>query len=142
MLLELYRDPSREDGTRGSLMQGDDEICSMLELQWLDNQPFKSCIPPGKYEVKYLAESASGKYKDVYHIQDVPGRSGILMHKGNWAGDADEGQRTDSTGCQLPCMGYTIDDNHQTMGHSSKTAMQILHETTGRKDFTLEIWGV
>jgi len=54
-----------------------------LELPWLENASNISCIPNGEYRVKYLPKSNSGKYKQVYHIQDVENRIGILIHKGN-----------------------------------------------------------
>lgn len=58
------------------------EFCT-LEPPWLDNRRNVSCIPAGEYRCEFLAKSASGKYKDVFHLQDVPGRSGILIHNGN-----------------------------------------------------------
>lgn len=54
-----------------------------LEPPWRGNQPNISCIPAGRYRVTYLARSASGKYRRVWHIQGVPGRAGILFHQGN-----------------------------------------------------------
>ena len=71
-----------------------------LERQFLDNKPFVSAIPSGKYR---LVKRAWGKYFTAYNsrwghefaveIADVPGRSGILVHAGN--------AHTDSTGCVL-----------------------------------------
>lgn len=140
--LELYRENSTDMGTKGELMHGDKEVCKMLELPWLENERSVSCIPPGRYEVDYLARSASGKYKDVYHVRSVPGRTGILIHKGNWAGNEALGFKTDSDGCLLPCMGFTVDDNRQAIGYDSKTALQSLHDITKRNGFILEIYGV
>lgn len=140
--LELYRDPSTDQGTKSGLYLDDDEVCSMLELPWLENERGISCIPPGRYEVAYMKESASGKYKDVYHVKDVPGRTGILIHMGNWAGDISLGLKSDTDGCLLPCMSFKTDDNGQLMGLDSKTALQTLHEVTGRKGFVLEVYGV
>lgn len=54
-----------------------------LELPWKDNQRNISCIPPGEYIVKFLPKSASGKYRNVWHIQDVENRGGVLIHTGN-----------------------------------------------------------
>ena len=55
----------------------------ILEPPWKDNQNDISCIPPGEYICKFIEKSASGKYKDVYWLQDVEGRGGILIHNGN-----------------------------------------------------------
>ena len=129
-------------GTKSDVMHGDKEVCKMLELPWLENKRGISCIPPGRYEVDYLPRSARGKYKDVYHVRSVPGRSGILLHLGNWAGNEALGFKTDSDGCLLPCMGYTVDNKRQVIGYDSKTALQTLHDVTGRKNFILEIYGV
>jgi hypothetical protein len=140
--LELYRENSKETGTKGTLMLGDKEICSMFELPWLENAKGKSCIPPGRYEVTYLKRSASGKYKDVYHVQNVPGRTGILIHLGNWAGDTDKGFKSDTDGCLLPASGFTVDENRQLMGYDSKSALQAIHDATKRDGFILEIYGL
>ena len=54
-----------------------------IERPWLNNQRNVSCIPPGTYDVTFLPRSASGKYRNVWHVHNVPGRSGILIHNGN-----------------------------------------------------------
>ncbi len=71
---------------------GEEEVfsCKTLELPWLDNQVRVSCIPEGKYTVK---KRNSPKYDDHFHIQDVPGRTYILIHHGNYY--------TDILGCVL-----------------------------------------
>lgn len=139
--LELYREKSRDDGVRGDLFDGEKQIAHMLELPWRENQRGISCIPPGKYLVTYLRKSASGKYRDVYHIQSVPGRFGILIHKGNVAGDKTMGFKTNSDGCLLPNMGF-MKYQGQTFGHNSADALQAIHSATGRNSFWLEIYGV
>ncbi len=54
-----------------------------LEPPWRGNERNKSCIPKGDYSYSFMSRSASGKYKNCYHIKDVPGRSEILIHTGN-----------------------------------------------------------
>lgn len=54
-----------------------------LELPWRQNKRNRSCIPSGSYECHHLARSSSGKYQNVYHLRNVKGRSGILIHNGN-----------------------------------------------------------
>lgn len=139
--LDLFRENSADDGTRSTLMIGDVEICNVLELPWRENARGVSCIPPGRYLVTYLPRSASGRYKDVYHVQDVPGRTGILIHKGNWAGDESLGFKADSDGCQLPCMAFKRVGG-QIMGVNSGDALQALHDVTGRQGFYLQVYGV
>lgn len=65
--------------------------CDVLELPWMDNQRNISCIPVGTYQVvKHL----SNKFGQCFWVQDVPGRSEILIHRGNY--------HTDIRGCILP----------------------------------------
>lgn len=55
-----------------------------VERPWLNNEPFKSCIPDGTYTVKpYNSE----KFPNVWEIQCVQGRSHILIHAGNKPSD-------------------------------------------------------
>lgn len=55
--------------------------CYSLELPWLDNQHQVSCIPKGTYNVE---KRYSTKYKHHFHVLDVPNRSYILIHNGNY----------------------------------------------------------
>lgn len=43
----------------------------------------------------------SPKYGRVYHVERVTGRTHILLHHGNFAGDSLRGYRTHSAGCIL-----------------------------------------
>lgn len=70
--------------------------CVILELPWLDNAPQISCIPEMLYTVK---RRNSSKFKDHYHILDVPDRGGILQHPGNFTKDI--------RGCQIPGTQFT-----------------------------------
>ena len=69
-----------------------------LELPWKDNKQRISCIPPGRYIVKIRK---SPKFGTIFHLQDVEGRSYILIHWGNYAGDVSKGWRTRSAGCLI-----------------------------------------
>lgn len=51
-----------------------------LELPWLNNQNFISCIPPGIYTA---IKHESPKFGPSLWIQDVEGRSEILVHYSN-----------------------------------------------------------
>lgn len=55
--------------------------CKTLELPWKDNQRQISCIPPGTYIV---VPRNSPKFSDHFHVTNVPGRSYILIHPGNY----------------------------------------------------------
>lgn len=58
--------------------------CKTLELPWLDNATQKSCIPTGTYKV---IQRTSQKFKKHFHVTEVPGRSYILIHAGNYHWD-------------------------------------------------------
>lgn len=78
----LLRDEVRSDSVRGILAAGG-KIFHVIERPWKNNQRNESCIPAGEYHTTFLPRSASGKYRQIYHLQSVPGRSGILIHNGN-----------------------------------------------------------
>lgn len=72
--------------------------CFTLELPWRDNQRSISCIPAGEYIVK---TRQSPRFGLVFHVQNVEGRTYILFHSGNYAGDVHKGWKTHSEGCLL-----------------------------------------
>jgi len=137
-MMMLIRSPSTMQGTPGMLYLLGMFVCRMMELPWRDNAPDISCIPEGEYDVRYLERSASGHFRDCYHIMDVPDRSGVLIHKGNWAGATDHDYRTDSHGCALTATRFGILAG-QIAGLASRGAMTHLHEITGRRDFRLRV---
>ena len=125
-------------GTVSRLMHQGQHICYILELPDRQNQSNISRIPAGRYTVRYLPRSGSGKYKDVYHVINVPKRFGILIHPGNWAGDKVKGFKTHSWGCLLPAtrMGKLAG---QRAGLASRGALRRIHKITNRESFYLEI---
>ncbi len=88
-----------------------------LELPWRDNRQNVSCIPAGTYP---LVWHESKKHK-AFHVKDVPGRSGILIHSGNLAGDTDKGFKTDSEGCILLGVNRGILYGQRAVLHSRAT---------------------
>lgn len=94
----LARQPSTDQGTPGRLFLAGQFFAHTLELPWRDNRPLVSCIPPGMYRVAWLPSVAFGY---TYRLAGVPGRTAILFHAGNFAGDASLGLRSDSLGCIL-----------------------------------------
>lgn len=92
-IITLKRVCMTEIGTFGIMIE--EEVprvpfCLSLELPWLNNEPSKSCIPKGEYLCKKIISPSRG---EVYEVQNVPNRTHILIHKGNWT--------TDSLGCIL-----------------------------------------
>ena len=75
----LIRNENFKTAIRGMLITGKNTYIT-LERPWLQNQRNISCIPAGEYECLYFPKL--GKFVDVYYIQKVPGRSGVLIHCG------------------------------------------------------------
>jgi hypothetical protein len=78
----LVRTQRTKEYTRGLLIVGG-QMFHTLEPPWRDNRRNVSCIPEGRYSCHFLPRSNSGKYRNIYHVRDVEGRSGILVHNGN-----------------------------------------------------------
>ncbi len=97
MTATLTRISTGDQGTFGVLRLGSFS-CFTLEPPWRDNQRGYSCIPQGTYHVR---PRRSPRYKRHFHVLDVPGRSMILIHCGNLAGDKERGFKTHSSGCIL-----------------------------------------
>ncbi len=118
------------DRTEGNIILPDGETIYTLERPWLNNKANKSCIPAGVYKAQWLERSGSGKYKRVWHLQDVPGRSGILIHSGNLV--------RHTLGCILPGMKFgTIENSPAVL--SSGTALSRLRNSFEGSDFLLII---
>jgi hypothetical protein len=92
----ILRDPSTEEGTPGVLVS-ESFGCHTLELPWLDNARKRSCIPAGVYRCAVVNSPRFGR---VYGVQNVPGRTHILIHAGNWAGQIPQ-RKTHVQGCIL-----------------------------------------
>ncbi len=100
-----------------------------LELPDLGNQQNISCIPEGEYEVHRIYSPKFGK---CFHVQDVPGRSEILIHKGNY--------NKDTHGCILIGMGHAdINDDGTIDVIESTHAMEKLQSVITEDIFTLII---
>ena len=114
----------------GALISDQGFICYVMEPPWRDNRSNVSCIPVGDYDVDYLTKSASGKYKDCYHVRGVPDRFAILIHKGNTV--------RDTMGCMLPGVRVgKLGGKCAVLG--SAQAMRKIHKLTGRKSFKLTV---
>ena len=84
MKLFITRLPDNDKAqTLGELsIDGNDFKCKTMELEYNDNKKRISCIPPGTYIVK---KRTSDKYKEHFHITDVPNRDFILIHNCNYS---------------------------------------------------------
>ena len=102
--LKRLREDKNKLSTLGALF--DDEgrqLCWTLENGWQQNQRQVSRIPAGVYPLKVrkyggwherLSKRFPGLHQGSIELADVPNRSAILIHPGNW--------HTDTLGCILP----------------------------------------
>lgn len=82
-IIIITRKKSTKKQTLGELRSFDGKFgCDTLELPWLNNQKNISCIPTGNYICKW---NRTLKYPlGGYEVQNVPNRSGIRLHAGNY----------------------------------------------------------
>jgi len=111
MQLKLIRTYG-EKGVNGTLYLHDQRVCYTIELPWKKNQQQVSCIPEGSYLV---LKRYSKRFGWHLHVQDVPGRSMILIHPANNA-------KKELRGCIAPVTSITGEGT----GTASVKAMQQL----------------
>lgn len=148
----LLRQPGTEEGTFGSF-EPDDGLLELvsLELPWRDldgngiGDQARSCINAGVYRCVWDQSPTKGW---CYHVLDVKGRSGILIHVGNWAGDVERGWVSDVQGCILlgTSRGVLTPDPAKHPGARAQRAVLHSHEAIDkllewakRDPFTLHI---
>lgn len=104
-MYKLTRFKQNKKATWGVLFDEEDRVlCRTLEMPWKNNfrddiktkNNEASCIPEGVYNVKSYS---SRKYPNVWQILDVPNRTKILIHQGNFV--SNETEKSDTTGCIL-----------------------------------------
>lgn len=103
--------------------------CKTLEPPWVNNQRSISCIPPGSYTVH---PHNSSKFRNCFWIKNVPGRSEILIHPGNF--------HSETNGCILVGKEfYDIDnDGNRDVTHSRNTMNELIKLCP--QQFTLKIY--
>lgn len=105
----------------------DELICHTMELPWLDNKTFVSCIPAGDYVIEMVVSPTHG---NVYAVKDVVGRTHILFHIAN--------KPSQLEGCIAPCVDFGVLDG-EWAGLNSEAAFTRLMNTLGGKKHTLKI---
>lgn len=126
MMIELQRFWMREDlDTVGRLMIGSQMICYTFELPWKDNAQSVSCIPCGVFHTQF------NQNKNRFEVHDVPHRSGIQIHIGNYAREI--------KGCILPGLGVRMLPEAQAV--DSVLAFKRLKEMA-KDDFILSVRGM
>lgn len=137
----LTRGVASDEGTFGALELIGGPMLRSVELPWRNNETAVSCIPPGVYTCAIVNSPTFGR---VYGVQAVPGRSAILIHAANWAGDVSKGWHSQLKGCIAPAMsigrlqppgGRPL----QRAGLRSGEALRALMDWAGGQPFSLEI---
>lgn len=135
----LARQESTDQGTFGTLLFAGHELRT-LELPWRGNQPQLSCIPEGVYACAMIH---SPKFGRVYGVLNVPGRSNVLIHSANFAGDVHLGWDTQLHGCIAPHKRRGFLNNSrgrpQRAGLLSRPALSELMGWANGRTFQLEI---
>jgi len=125
-----------EKQTQGCLTVFDEDTpifsCKTLELPYLENHKNISCILPGEYECERIHHR---KFGICWLVKDVPDRSGILFHAGNFAAERillerailRDVKKVDTLGCILVGLHFVDinSDGHMDISQSTK-AMDVL----------------
>ncbi|MFW5499606.1 MULTISPECIES: DUF5675 family protein [unclassified Maridesulfovibrio] len=132
--VRLKRYHCGDQGTLG-LLRGPGIRLHVIELPDRQNRSNVSHIPTGSYDCVLVR---SPRFGVVYHVKDVPGRSHVLIHSGNYAGDTSLGWKTHSHGCILPArkIGRL---GKQTAGLCSRSALSAFMSALNHKPFKLII---
>lgn len=84
MRVDLLRVGQSNRGTFGVLRVGQVPFALTLERPWEDNAQNVSCIPAGRYRCRNIR---SPRFGNTYEVCDVPSRTHVLFHKGNYMYD-------------------------------------------------------
>ena len=126
MRVTLKRAAESIEGTFGIMSVAGIPMCVTCEDPWIDNKTNISCIPEGVYK---CVPHNGAKYKDVWRLEYVPGRSAILIHAGN--------TEDDTHGCIL--VGLTLGElNGKPAILNSRKALDFLRAILP-DEFMLEV---
>lgn len=128
--MKLVRDDQNPDRTLGTLRTDEDEyVCETLELPWRENQHGISCIPAGTYECVRFDSPHIGY--QLFQLQNVPGRSGVDIHRGNTTKDTE--------GCILVGTKRGVLNGQDAVLHSTEAFADFMRRLEGVDTFTLEV---
>lgn len=123
--IELSRAIFRKYGTYGTIKCGDFR-CFSVELPWLGNIIYHSCIPEGTYKWHTGEFSrATNPYPDL-ELEDVPGRTSIELHRAN--------SPSELWGCIAPATSLQWRDTGMIYGTNSRIALDGLLDAIGDEE--------
>jgi len=126
--IDVVRLEKSEDGTFGVLRVEGEVFCVTLEPPDRGNRVGESCIPVGKYDCRKVESPSFGP---TFEVTGVPGRSHILFHQGNVAGDTE--------GCILLGRNYGVLGGERGVTQSRSAFREFLARFEGRHDFRFEV---
>jgi hypothetical protein len=133
ILKRFSSDPYRTLGHLSLIEDGQNSLrLATLELPWKNNERSVSCIPQGDYILKPIIRPNKNW---ALEFQNVPNRTHVLIHKGNYT--------TDIEGCVLLGLGHDdINGDNITDVTGSGTAMAILERwCKGETEIPIRITG-
>jgi uncharacterized protein DUF5675 len=133
--INLIRFEESDHGARGKFYLDDDFFCYSMEPPWRDNLPNHSCIPEGSYRCIW---HQSPRYGWVYLLTNVLDRAQILIHSGNYGGDAIQGFKTHTKGCILLGRRLGVLSNQRVV-LASRPIIRIFNDLMDKKEFILSI---
>lgn len=108
---------------------------STAELPWRGNKQNESAIPEGEYVLKLrdspVVKRTSG-VDEGWEITDVPGRSYIMLHVGNWP-------LRDSAGCPLIGREKKIVDNAVFVSNSQDAFDEFMEIADQKMEWDISI---
>ena len=129
MKLTIDRFATGDEGTQGKAALDDVGSWCVLELPWRDNHAKLSCIPARTYKAKL--QLSKHFHRQLYLLLDVPDRTEIEMHPGNWAGDEVKGFKTDVEGCIM--LGHSF--GHLGTGHGIPGQLALIASREAISEF-------
>ena len=143
--VKIIRTHTSPEGTFGELYIDGKFFCVTGELPKDSdndgniNERNYECIPTGKYLVHPRGGEQSSKFKyDHYIVSNVPNRSYILLHRGNYCGSVKDGYKTDVEGCILLGKDFAR-DNKQRIVTASKDTFTRFVKAIGKNNFNLVV---
>ncbi len=122
--VKVIRFETSDQGTKSIVVVDGLLFCRCMELPWYDNQRSISCIPVGEYDTQAIIRTSGAQ---AYLVKDVPGRSRILIHPGNYAGDTAKGFKTHSHGCLLFGKCFAIYKGQKMVSLSRTTVRRFMN---------------
>lgn len=128
-IITIVRVASDEDGTFGVMLHKGKPFAVTGERPWRNNERTISCIPPGVY---MCHRYASQRYKNTFEVSNVPNRTYILFHKGNFP-------LKDSEGCILVAEEFGVVNGHTAVLESSHGYKEMMEKLKDVQTFVLQI---